>query len=560
MILFLLLSLVVVVQTAKARLHTIELNLTVGQVNPDCYETSYTRLLVNGQHPAPPIRVVKDDEVHIIVRNGIDTGYATVIHYHGILQIGTTEADGMPNVTQAPLQPGEEYHQRFTVKQQIGTYFYHAHVDLQDDVIHGPFIVYESEDAMPDVSKKKDRLREGPYEYDDERILMLSEWWHRSEQERLDYILGDKYNGMVVADSYLLNGRTVYNTSSLLSEHCEGYSAIDVEQGKVYRLRVIGSLTFATLGVAIAKHSMTVIEVDGELVKPYETSYLEVASGQRFSVLLKADQAPESYFIDTHAYYLSNNPETSNGRAILRYVQSPSSTSEEKRANAVMATKPDVFRPHARNATVQDLPVFPPGKPEWIFPSLESVNPADHDFDAPPDRTIVLVPIEKLMPDGTTRWLINDHLPPEWPVPLLYQLAERETQTLNETAIQRNREGQTDGFDDGTQSYPLRYGETVDFVIQATTLLADGTCAGHPWHSHGYTHYAIANGPGAYIHERDKDLRTYPHPIPKDTTFVYPIQPSSNQTGGIPCGWTKVRFFTVRKDRRFSFAVCLSQR
>ena len=106
---------------------TFEINITTGPLNPDCYDQGYLGLLVNGQFPAPPIRVTKDDYVHIIVHNDIQTNYSTAIHYHGILQLGTPEADGVPGLTQKPIQPGETYHQRFQVIGQAGTFYYHAH-------------------------------------------------------------------------------------------------------------------------------------------------------------------------------------------------------------------------------------------------------------------------------------------------------------------------------------------------------------------------------------------------------------------------------------------------
>ncbi|ORY96802.1 Cupredoxin, partial [Syncephalastrum racemosum] len=529
------------IRAAWAKLRKFELHLSQGQVNPDC-GGEFNRLLVNGQYPAPPLRVVKGDEVHVLVRNHDASNHTAAIHYHGIFQTGTMEADGMPNITQAEILPGAEYLHKFYVRDQIGTYFYHAHVGIQDETIYGPFIIYESEDAMPDEydDNRNDKgVHDGPYKYDGERVVLLSEWWHQEEQARMDYILGTDYRGMRPADSYLINGRTVYNDT----ENCDGYSAIDVEQGKTYRLRVIGSLTFASLGFAVAHHTMTVIEVDGVYVKPYQVPYLEVSAGQRFSVLITADQAPESYYIDTKPLWLEPLAMTSNGRAILRYNYKDNDKKESHHHihGSHRTRYPTMFTRTARSASNQDRVEFPAEQSEWYFPSLEPAEDPGRDFSAPADRTIVLMPRELRMPDNTTRWTINDHPVIEFTEPLIQTLSRLNHMSLNHTAIDRHRDRKGDGFDDATQTFPVHHGEVIDIVVHTTTI-PKGICVGHPWHSHGYNHYVIASGAGRYNEEKHKDVRTYPHPIAKDTSFVYPVQPES-QGGGVPCGWNKIRFY-----------------
>ncbi|KAI9491897.1 Cupredoxin [Zychaea mexicana] len=532
-----LLLLVLINTTALARVREIELNLSVKVVNPDCHTEGYEVMLVNGQHPAPPIQVTKGDEVRITINNDPDSDRETSIHYHGILQIGTTEADGMPLVTQAPIPPGGTFHANFKVIDQTGTYYYHAHSGTQDSSAHGPFIVYETDEDWPCATGNdnilstlllgKKKLHEGPYAYDDERVLFFSDWLHQDQQKRLEYLMGPNFADIGVTDSFLINGRTVYDPSTLQNDDsCEGYSAIDVEPGKLYRLRVIGATTFSAMNFTIAQHRMTIIEVDGVLIQPYETDSLLVVPGQRFSVLLRADQPPEdSYYISTESVFTPDA--TSNGVAILQSIV------------------PKMFEPHARKATVPaQIPAPPPNtsrQPEnYLFPEFRPVYPERHNFNSPPDRTIELVPVDTRMPDGTVRWLVNGRLAPEWSPSLIQLLQEMHQVRINNTAIEMNAEGRGDGFDDGHQTYPLMVDEVVDFVIQGTVILDDGLCPAHPWHTHGMVHYTIAHGVGAYVHARDKDIRTYPTPTAKDISLIYPAPPST-AAPGTPCSWTKFR-------------------
>ncbi|KAI8059586.1 Cupredoxin [Gongronella butleri] len=506
-----------------AKLRTYELEITMGELDPDCSGITHRVLMVNGQYPAPPIYATLGDEVRVIVRNAISSNAPTTIHYHGILQIGTTESDGMPGVTQAPIQPGDEFEQRFRLIDQSGTYFYHAHVELQDDVIQGPFIVYQSEDDWPESDKQ---LHDGPFHYDGERTIQLSEWWHQEQGDRLNYYMGNQYNGFIAADSYLVNGRGMTSDSK---SSCPGYAALEVEHDKTYRFRVIGGLTFATVGLAIAKHKMTVIEVDGDLIEPFETDYLEVSSGQRFSFLLNTDQEPgTSYNIEVKPFWITNT--TTRGRAILKYGRKSHSQGALARGSALDSSQPQ----------------FPKEKSQWLFPDMTPLESKElHDFTAPPDRTVVLMPKERLTANNKTRWFINDHPLPHWKVPVIEQLRHRKTRRqLNATAIDLNTHDNWDGYDTSMKTYPIKRNEVVDFVIHTTTLLNQNICAAHPWHSHGLKHFPIAYGAGKYSHEHDRDIRNYQHPIPRDTTLVYPDGKQYTEPG-VPCGWTKVRLFAV---------------
>ncbi|KAI9263103.1 Cupredoxin [Phascolomyces articulosus] len=514
---------------------TFELNITNGSMDPDCFGTGYSGLLINGQFPAPPIRVTKNDYVHVIVHNDVQTHKATTIHFHGILQVGTPGADGVPGLTQEVIKPGETYHHYFQVIDQAGTFYYHAHVGLQDDTISGPFIIYESEDAWPRLPEqakyeeihihRNKKLKDGPYKYDDERILFLSEWWHQTEEQRTEYIMGKDYRGLEGADSYLINGKAAYYPTG--QNGCE-YPTIDVEPNKVYRMRVIGGLTLAVLGVSFSRHTnLTVIEVDGGLVQPYSVPFLEVAPGQRFSVLLTTDQAPDqSYYINTQPYYIRETE--GNGRAILRY---------NKQLPTTMATIED---------DQQQSSVFPQNPtPQWFFPDLAPVKdyPIGVDLEKEADRTIVIKPTEEVLADNTTVWFVNNRLSiPHSDVPKVPLLIDLQNNNDPISITNRLKEVEYDGYNPNLEAYMIGYNETIDFVIH-TVAIGNGVCIGHPWHTHGHVHYVLAHGAGEYDPVQDKNLQTYPTPILRDTSFIYPIQPGPPPT--VPrntiCGWSKIR-------------------
>lgn len=54
--------------------------------------------LINGQQPGPLIEVEEGDDLEVFVNNQLSV--ETTIHWHGLLQTGTPDMDGVPGVTQ----------------------------------------------------------------------------------------------------------------------------------------------------------------------------------------------------------------------------------------------------------------------------------------------------------------------------------------------------------------------------------------------------------------------------------------------------------------------------
>ncbi len=77
--------------------------------------------------PSPTIRVEEGDRVRIILKN---THYFPhTIHLHGTIH--PNAMDGVPDITQAAVKPGDSFTYEFIAK-NTGTFFYHCHV--QPDV------------------------------------------------------------------------------------------------------------------------------------------------------------------------------------------------------------------------------------------------------------------------------------------------------------------------------------------------------------------------------------------------------------------------------------------
>ena len=78
----------------------------------------------NGTVPGPTIRVIEGDKVRVIVTNHLPQG--TAVHWHGMVL--PHKMDGVPGVTQPPIEPGQSMTYEF-VAVATGTHWYHSHWD-----------------------------------------------------------------------------------------------------------------------------------------------------------------------------------------------------------------------------------------------------------------------------------------------------------------------------------------------------------------------------------------------------------------------------------------------
>jgi FtsP/CotA-like multicopper oxidase with cupredoxin domain len=111
------------------------------------------------------IRVTEGDQVRIVVKNELPD--ATTVHWHGVEV--PNAMDGVPGVTQAPIEPGESFTYEFVAK-PAGTFMYHSHFEGDVQVsagLYAPFIIdpKEPEENPPAVDQtlmiSESRLRDG---------------------------------------------------------------------------------------------------------------------------------------------------------------------------------------------------------------------------------------------------------------------------------------------------------------------------------------------------------------------------------------------------------------
>ncbi|KAF8553019.1 laccase [Imleria badia] len=272
-------------------------------IAPDGYNRSAT--LVNGVFPGPLIRANTSDAFAVQVFNELTDNtmpLETSVHWHGIFQRKSNWAEGTAYISQCPIRQQQAFEHRFTVTGQSGTYWYHSHYSTQYcDGLRGPLVIYDPQDPLAYL-----------YDVDDENtVITLSDWYHTPSIQ-----LGELF-APVVPNSTLINGLGRYDGGPSTP-----LAVISAQQGLRYRFRVVSTSCNPSFNFTIDGHRMTIIEVDGSEVQPVEVDSIPILAGQRYSVVVTADQPVGNYWIRS----LSNLNATFEGgqnMAILRYEGAP---------------------------------------------------------------------------------------------------------------------------------------------------------------------------------------------------------------------------------------------
>ena len=116
------------------------------------------------------------------------------------------------------------------------------------------------------------------------------------------------------ANATLINGKGRYSggPSSPLS-------VINVKKGLRYRFRVVSTSCDPSFNFTIDGHRMTIIEVEGTEVQPVEVDSIPIYAGQRYSVVVTADQTVGNYWIRALSSVTNATFDGGQNMGILRY-------------------------------------------------------------------------------------------------------------------------------------------------------------------------------------------------------------------------------------------------
>ena len=234
-------------------------------------------LAINGQVPGPLLECNWGDTITVTITNQLKDN-ATTIHWHGVLQKGTNDQDGVPGITECAVAPGQT--RTYTYKaNQYGTGWYHSHVYTQyGDGIRGPMVIHGPATANYDI---------------DAGTVMIDDLFGIGKPMTVAEANAQiSHFGPIGTANYMLNGANV--SPDLKS----GKHALwKVKSGKKYLFRMINSASANMWSVHFDNHKMKVISTDYVPITPYTTDWLNIGIGQRYDVIVEMNQPKAGYFL-----------------------------------------------------------------------------------------------------------------------------------------------------------------------------------------------------------------------------------------------------------------------
>ena len=497
-------------------------------------------LAVNGRLPGPAVRFREGETAVLRVTNRLEE--ISSIHWHGLLL--PPEMDGVPGVSFGGIRPGETFTYRFPVRQS-GTYWAHSHSGGQELLgVYFPFII--------------DPVDPEPFTYDREYVVMLSDW----SFERPETIIGKlkkqagyyNFQKRTVADliqDVRENGwsATISNRLAWSGMRMDPTDFADVTgytytylmnglspeanwtglftPGEKIRLRCIDAGAMTLFDLRIPGLPMTVVQADGQNVRPIEIDEFRIGPGETLDVIVAPEDRAYTVFaeaLDRSGYTRGTlTPRAGLAAAVpprrprpLRTMADMGMEGHEAGAHAPDVAGVDVTghvghnlqaieqesraaeqtRTAAHDAATHDAAV---GATAMRGPALPGTPPVPHgpDTHGPANSSIAMMARSRLDEPGSgfdrtaSRVLVYADLRSVTPQPD-QRAPEREVE-LHITGNMERYMWSFDGkkYSEARTPIAFRYGERLRLVLVNDTMME------HPIHLHGMW-MELENGAGPY--------------------------------------------------------------
>ncbi|MGI9088815.1 MAG: copper resistance system multicopper oxidase [Chthoniobacterales bacterium] len=288
---------------AYARSNGGAIDLTIAKQRLNIGGRGTEAITINGSLPGPLLRLREGQDAVIRVTNTL--AETTSIHWHGLIL--PFRMDGVPGVSYAGIRPNETFTYRFPVRQN-GTYWYHSHSAAQEQLgVLGPLII---------------EPRGGdPFHYDREYVVVLGDWLfvdpailfaklkkdssYSNYQRRtvgdffqdigkdgLKSTFADRWQwGKMRMDPTDIADITGHHFTFLMNGLAPESNWTGLfRPGERVRLRFINSAAVTFFDVRVPGLPMTVVQADGQNVKPVTVDEFRIGIAETYDVIVRPNE------------------------------------------------------------------------------------------------------------------------------------------------------------------------------------------------------------------------------------------------------------------------------
>ncbi|MGR8940568.1 MAG: multicopper oxidase family protein [Gammaproteobacteria bacterium] len=209
----------------------------------------------NDTIPGPLIRIKLGDTLIVKLSNKLTQ--PTTVHWHGVRV--PNAMDGVPGVTQPPIQPGDSFTYQFTPKDP-GTFWFHPHLNSPEQIergLHGVLVVEDPKEPA----------------YSRDLVWVLDDWLLTD---------GAKIHDQFVTGHDLAHDGRWGNVETVNGKY---HPSFPVKAGERLRIRLVNVANGRVFVPAFEGLSPKVIAVDGMPVgAPFSLSQFYMAPGNRLDL------------------------------------------------------------------------------------------------------------------------------------------------------------------------------------------------------------------------------------------------------------------------------------
>ncbi len=223
----------------------------------------------------PVVRVQIGDRLEALFENRLPReGEHSSIHWHGIRL--PVDQDGVPYLTQPPVEPGGSFRYAFTPP-DTGTFFFHTHCNTPEQLGRGLMgvLIVEGDTTEP---------------YDADEVVMLRDW-------RIDL---DK--GAFTSFTTTRGASRAGTFGNVRSANGAPEADLRLPAGGDCRLRLINADPTRIMEIAVDGAEAAVIAIDGIAVPPFPLDGWALAPAMRVDLVVRAPGAGGSaHLVDRRA-------------------------------------------------------------------------------------------------------------------------------------------------------------------------------------------------------------------------------------------------------------------
>jgi CopA family copper-resistance protein len=249
---------------------------------------------INGTVPAPLIRLREGQNVRLHVVNDLDEDSS--IHWHGLLV--PTQFDGVPGLSFPGIKPRSTFTYEFPIRQS-GTYWYHSHSGLQEQLGHyGPIVIdptgtdpiasdrehvivlSDHSPISPEAIFRRMKVDPGNLNFQKQTLAGLLAGRDQTLKDRMDW-------GRMRMDPTDISDTTGAAYTYLVNGHGprDNWTAL-FTPGQRVRLRFINASSMTTFNVRIPGLKLSIIQADRQNVMPVEVDEFQIGVAETYDAIV----------------------------------------------------------------------------------------------------------------------------------------------------------------------------------------------------------------------------------------------------------------------------------